>query len=238
MMSHAMNEEPEYFLTLAAAFVRGRLKNDRVHAEYASLFVRPLDELTEDEMRMLVQLSKEEGLRIHRFKRTMELPRVHKVLGILKSMQAQNVLDIGSGRGAFLWPLLHEFPYLPVTAVDILDYRVADLQMVHDGGIERLTAVQASATELPFADHTFDVVTMLEVLEHIPATATALNEVCRVAQRFLILSVPSKEDDNPEHIHLFDAESLKHHLLASGAERVTVEYILNHMIVVARMGRR
>jgi len=233
-----MNVEPEYFLTLAAAYVRGKLKNDRVRAEHAKLFAHPLEELTEDELRTLVQLSKEEGLRIHRFKRTMELPRVHRVLGILKGMQPHNILDIGSGRGAFLWTLLHDFPYLPVTAVDILDYRVADLQTVHDGGIEQLTAVQASATALPFADRAFDVVSMLEVLEHIPATAIALSEVCRVARRFLILSVPSKEDNNPEHIHLFDAESLKQHLLASGAERITVEYVLNHIIVVARMGQR
>jgi 2-polyprenyl-3-methyl-5-hydroxy-6-metoxy-1,4-benzoquinol methylase len=235
MMSHVMNTETEYFLTLAAAFVRGKLNNDIIRAEHASLFARSLSELTEDELRMLVQLSKEEGLRIHRFKRTMELPRVHKVLGILKGIQPHNLLDIGSGRGAFLWPLLHEFPYLTVTSVDILDYQVEDLQAVHNGGIEQLTAVQASATALPFADRAFDVVTMLEVLEHISATITALTEVCRVTRRFLILSVPSKEDDNPEHIHLFDAESLKRHLQTLGVTRVMVEYVLNHMIVVARM---
>ncbi len=235
MMGHAMNAETEYFLTLAAAFVRGKLKDDLVRAEHPSLFARPLAELTEDELQALVKLSQEQGLRIHRFKRTMELPRVHKVLGILKGIQPHNLLDIGSGRGAFLWPLLHEFPYLPTTAVDILDYRIEDLQAVHDGGIEQLAAIQASATALPFAAQTFDVVTMLEVLEHIPATITALAEVCRVARRFLILSVPSKKDDNPEHIHLFDADNLKHHLQASGVERVTVDYVLNHMIVVARM---
>jgi hypothetical protein len=27
-------------------------------------------------------------------------------------------MNIDSGRGAFLWPLLEEFPALPVTAVD------------------------------------------------------------------------------------------------------------------------
>jgi 2-polyprenyl-3-methyl-5-hydroxy-6-metoxy-1,4-benzoquinol methylase len=238
MMSLAMNAEPEYFLTLAAAYMRGKLKNELVRAEYSSLFTHSLSELTEDELQMLVQLSKEEGLRIHRFKRTMELPRVHKVLGILKGIQPHHLLDIGSGRGAFLWPLLHEFPYLPVTAVDVLDYRVEDLQAVHNGGIEQLTAIQASATALPFADQTFDVVTMLEVLEHIPATITTLAEVCRVARRFLILSVPSKEDNNPEHIHLFNAENLKCHLQALGVSRVSVEYVLNHMIVVARMGHK
>jgi 2-polyprenyl-3-methyl-5-hydroxy-6-metoxy-1,4-benzoquinol methylase len=238
MIVPTMSTQPEYFLTLAAAFVRGKLQNDSVQIEHPSLFNKALTELTDDELQMLVQLGREQGLRLHRFKRTMELPRVHKVLGILKGIQPHNLLDIGSGRGAFLWPLLHEFPYLPITAVDILDYRVKDMQTVHDGGIDQLTAVQASATALPFADRTFDVVTMLEVLEHIPATKAALAEVCRVARRFLILSMPTKEDNNPEHIHLFDAASIKRHLQVLGITRVTIDYVLNHMIVVARIEQK
>src|SRR5579859_5196580 len=110
----------------------------------------------------------------------------------------RTLLDIGSGRGAFLWPLLDAFPGLPVTCADILDHRVAGIQALHDGGIATLTAAQADATALPFADGSFDVVTQLEVLEHIPDTRRALAEICRVARRFVVLSVPMHADDNPE----------------------------------------
>lgn len=238
----------EYFLTLAAAFVRGRLINElqelavdpkeqTPHKLNLSqpVLTKALNELSVDEMEALIQIGKERDLRLHRFKKSMELPRVRKVLGILKGIQPQNLLDIGSGRGVFLWPLLNEFPSLPVTCIDQLNYRVADIQAVHNGGIEQLTALQADATTLPFADFSFDVVTMLEVLEHIPATTKALQEVCRVARRFLILSVPSKDDDNPEHIHLFDQARLRQLLQEQGIMRLSIEYVLNHMLVVARI---
>jgi ubiquinone/menaquinone biosynthesis C-methylase UbiE len=233
-----MNTQTEYFLSLAAAFVRGKFIQHQyaaIREAHTTLFTKALDELSEDELYMLIQLGQEYDLRLHRFKKTMELPRVRKALGILKGIQPHNLLDIGSGRGAFLWPLLNDFPYLPVTCVDLLDYRVADMQAVHDGGIGQLVALQGNVTTLPFTDHSFDVVTMLEVLEHIPATIQAIKEVCRVARRFLLLSVPSKEDDNPEHIHLFSQQRLTELLLEQGITRVTVEYVLNHMIIVARI---
>jgi hypothetical protein len=55
-----------------------------------------------------------------------------------------------------------------------------------------------------------------------------------VARRFLLLSVPSRPDDNPEHIHLFSEQQLRE-LLQPYAARVSVEHVHNHLIVVARM---
>lgn len=179
-------------------------------------------------------MGRSHGLRLHRFKRTMGLPRVQKVLGILRSLQPADLLDIGSGRGAFLWPLLDAFPHLPVTAVDTLAHRMAEMQAVRDGGIITLTVMQADATALDFSDRSFDVVTLLEVLEHIPAYERALAEVCRVARRFLVLSVPSRPDDNPEHLHLF-TEPLLRERLQPYVVRVSVEYVHNHLIVMARV---
>jgi ubiquinone/menaquinone biosynthesis C-methylase UbiE len=227
----------EYYITLAAAFVRGKVLNKLQGLNRLELYIKALHDLSYEEMEMLMQIGKEHNLRLHRFKKSMELPRVRKVLGILKGIQPQNLLDIGSGRGVFLWPLLDDFPFLPITCVDRLDYRVTDIQAVHNGGIEQLTAIQGDVIALPFADASFDVVTMLEVLEHIPATTKALQEVCRVARRFLILSVPSKEDDNPEHIHLFDQARLTQLLHEQGITRISFDYVLNHMIIVARIGQ-
>jgi SAM-dependent methyltransferase len=42
--------------------------------------------------------------------------------------------------------------------------------------------VQASATELPFADGTFDAVWSIWVLEHVPNPEQALREICRVVK--------------------------------------------------------
>lgn len=232
-----MSGIPTYYSWLAAAFVRGNLMYTSLREQRQLLFAQPLDTLSDEQMEQLIQLGISQGLRLHRFKRTMDLARVRNVLGVLRGLQPGNLLDIGSGRGAFLWPLLAAFPDLSVTSVDVLEYRVADMQAVHDGGIAQLTALKMDVTALTFPDRSFDVVTMLEVLEHIPDTEKALAEVCRVARRALICSVPSKADDNPEHIHLFDERMLRTLLAEHGARHVNVSYILNHMLLVARMGQ-
>ncbi|HET9223125.1 MAG TPA: class I SAM-dependent methyltransferase [Roseiflexaceae bacterium] len=224
-----------YFNRLAAAFVRGKLQGEPAAEAHLELFTRPLDQLAGDELQGLIQLGLASDLRLHKFKRTLDLARVRSVLGILRALQPAELLDIGSGRGAFLWPLLDAYPGLPVTAVDLLERRVADIEAVRRGGVDQVRALHADATTLEFSDGSFDVVTMLEVLEHIPATARALAEVCRVARRALVLSVPSKPDNNPEHVHLFDQASLTARLREAGAERVNVSYVHNHMIVVASL---
>lgn len=230
--AYAMSMDDLYFERLTAAFIRGKLPPDQQHAP---LFDKALDELSHDEIQALMELARQHELRLHRFKRTMELPRVRKVLGILKGLQPHTLLDIGSGRGAFLWPLLDAFPALPVTCVDILDYRIENVLAVQRGGVAQLQALEADVTALPFSNRAFDVVTMLEVLEHIPDTQHALAEVCRVATKCMILSVPSKADDNPEHIHLFDQKRLQHLFAQQNITRVSFDYVLNHMIVVAHI---
>ncbi len=231
-----MTTDTPLFERLAAAYVRGALGAEPELAGGAALLAAPLDALADTELAALIQLGHIRGLRLHRFKRTMGLPRVHAVLGILRGIGPSELLDIGSGRGAFLWPLLDAMPWLPVTAADVLDHRVVDIERVAAGGVATLTAARADVTDLPFADHSFDVVTMLEVLEHIPDTVAALRSALRVARRFVILSVPSRPDDNPEHIHLFSATQLTALLREHGAARVSVEQVPGHLIAVAKVG--
>src|SRR5262245_47417977 len=82
-----------YYTELAAAFVRGKIGG--------------AGDLSPEE---LIGLGKARGLRLHKFKRQAELPRVRKVLGFLQGIAPVSLLDVGSGRGAFLWPLLDSFP--------------------------------------------------------------------------------------------------------------------------------
>lgn len=226
-----------YYEKLAAAFVRGKLHNDPVRAIHPSLFSPALEELSEEDQRELITLGLQQGLRLHRFKRTMSLPRVHKVLGILRGIQPATLLDIGSGRGAFLWPLLDTFSDLSVTSIDILDYRVADIQAMQQGGLSHLNALHIDVTKSPFASGQFEVVTMLEVLEHVPETNKAVAEICRIARDFVILSVPSKKDDNPEHIHLFNEYSLRQYFERQHVSHVSFHYVPGHIIAIARINK-
>jgi ubiquinone/menaquinone biosynthesis C-methylase UbiE len=234
-----MDRKDMYFDALVAAFVRGKLATDnRPGSAHDRLWQRPLEGLSSDDVDQLVRLGKEAGLRLHKFKRTMELPRVRRVLGVLKGLGPTNLLDVGSGRGTFLWPLLDSFPHLPILAIDHDARRVADIAAVRDGGIATLDVRQMDATALALDDGAFDVVTMLEVLEHIPTAQRALAEAVRVARRFVVVSVPSTPDNNPEHIHLFTGRELTAMVERAGAVRVSVAYVLNHMIAVARVTDR
>jgi hypothetical protein len=106
-----------YYTELAAAFVRGKIGGE--------------GDLSPEE---LIRLGKARGLRLHKFKRLAELPRVRKVLGVLQGLAPASLLDIGSGRGAFLWPLLDSFPHMEVIALDRNPGRVADIDAVRRGG--------------------------------------------------------------------------------------------------------
>ncbi len=229
-----MPEFDHYYIPLAAAFVRGRQLQGAALGLPGSLLHADLDLLSDHDLQAILRQGAEAGLRLHKFKRTGRLPRVGRVLGILRALAPMRLLDIGSGRGTFLWPLLDAFPLLDVSAVDRNPSRVRDLQAVHLGGVARLTASEMDATHLDFDHDAFELVTMLEVLEHISDAPAAVAESVRVASRFVIASVPSKADNNPEHLHLFDQATLQSMFLRAGAQRVSFEHVLGHLIAVAR----
>lgn len=118
---------------------------------------------------------------MHYFKVKEDLPRVQEVLGFLHGIQFDSLLDVGSGRGVFLLPLLRDFRELNVISMDILPHRVELWKDVQAGGI---------------------------------------------ARQYVLVTVPSKPDDNPEHIHLFSNDDLAR--LFTGAKWVKFGSVLNH----------
>ncbi|MEM9188245.1 MAG: RNA ligase family protein [Myxococcota bacterium] len=206
-----------YRTKLALAFIRGR---------------RPRDAATLTDPDALVRLGRKQELSLHKFKIKTGPPRVTRVLSELRGIDPRSLLDIGPGRGAFLWPLLDAFPELPVTAVDTLAHRVRDIAAVQAGGIARVTALEGDVAALPFEDDAFDVVTVLEVLEHLEDPAPAAREVLRVAARTVVASVPSQEDDNPEHLRLFTHASLEALFIDAGASRVRIDHVRGHRVAV------
>ncbi len=173
------------------------------------------------------------GLKVHYFKRTGMLPRVRIVLGFLRGVAFETLLDVGSGRGAFLWPFLEAFPDKEVHVIDMLPRRLAVLRAVAASGVYRLHAHEGDVRELALPDGSIDVVTMLEVLEHIPDAEGAVRNALRIARRHVVVTVPSKPDDNPEHVHLFTRESLGELFCRAGCSKLNFGAVLGHMFMVA-----
>ena len=211
-----MSSEGRYFEPLAAAFARGRLGLPRTVADAEA-----------------IDAARGADLKLHKFKRQSALPRVRRVIGALRGIAPSSVVDVGSGRGTFLWPMLDAFPELRVVAIDLSDRRARDLHAVRAGGIERLSAGRMGAQRMALAAKSADVVTILEVLEHLPEPALAVSEAIRIARRFVVASVPSHEDENPEHIHLFDPRTLAAMFEKAGASRVSVDHVHDHAILIA-----
>ena len=214
----------KYYRQFAAAYVIGRTG------------VNAPEWLSSDAKEEFVVKTVPEDIRpaLDKFKRKAVLDRVRKVLGFLRNVQPTNLLDIGTGRGTFLWPCMDEFKELDVTVLDKDEGRYADLESVRKGGISRLHPYLLDATDMfSFKDDQFEVVTALEVLEHIPDVEMAAEEIMRVAQRFVVVSVPSKEDNNPEHIHLFGEKDLEN--LFRKAVSVKFERIRGHIIGFVRV---
>ena len=223
-----------YNLKPAAAWIRGRALGTGVPQLDKELLEMPLEVLTDGELAAIVGAGEEAGLKLYAFKTgKAELPRVRQVLGFLHGVEFETLLDIGSGRGVFLLPFMEEFPGVQVTSLDLLDKCVTFLNELAVGGYTQLAAFNKNICDQPFNDDSFDVVTLLEVLEHIPEVGKAVTAAVKMARRYVVVSVPSKEDDNPEHIHLLTKEILTELFTAAGCSRLHFGGVNGHLIMIA-----
>ena len=118
---------------------------------------KKLSELSREECERILEVGASCGIKLYHFKRSdRTLPRVNKVIGFLRSIWFENLLDVGSGRGVFLLPFLDEFPGVPVTAVDVLEKRITLLGDIKRGGAEQLSVVGADICESPFAERSLN----------------------------------------------------------------------------------
>lgn len=220
---------------LKYAYIRGASMRTGIPVIDQELIKKPLSALTETDKEALENAGRKAELKLYRFKNMGDLPRVQMAMGFLKSVWPENLLDVGSGRGVFLFPFLQAFPFVPVTSADILDYRVEFLQDIARGGINTLTAVQENICTWNAPGKSFDVVTMLEVLEHIPEVEKAVFNAVRLAKRYVVVSVPSKKDNNPEHIHLLTKDILTDIFTRAGAKNLHFDGVNGHLFMTARV---
>lgn len=217
---------------LMCSYIRGYIKKHHLLKDDI-IISKPLTNLTVDDINTLIEIGKKENLKLYYFKEKEYLARVKIVLGFLRNIYPDTLLDIGTGRGVFLLPLLCEFDSINVTACDILPYRVEFLNYLKDGGVTNLDVLHKNILDFN-EENKYDCITLLEVLEHIEEVELAVEKAVKLSKKFIVLSVPSKEDNNPEHIHLLTKDKLTAMFNKCGVTNLKFQYINNHLMMVAK----
>lgn len=99
--------------------------------------------------------------------------------------KGQKVLDIACGDGLLMRALKKNGAL--VSGVDISEEGV---KKCREKGLD-VSVVDIAAEKLPFPNRTFDVVIMLDVLEHFYSPEFLLREAIRVSKKDIIISVPN-----------------------------------------------
>jgi SAM-dependent methyltransferase len=123
----------------------------------------------------------------------------------ISAVRPHSILDAGCGEG-LVTERLAPAAAGHVVGVDLGDDLLRDHWRRRER--DRLSFQAASIYALPFDDASFDCVCALEVLEHLERPRDALRELCRVAQRTLLVSVP--REPIWRAVHLLAGRDVRH----------------------------
>jgi ubiquinone/menaquinone biosynthesis C-methylase UbiE len=104
-------------------------------------------------------------------------------------IQDRKILDVGTGTGRAALLLAHGAAH--VTAVDASDQM---LEIARQRAAEQLVKIKflkGDAHALEFDDRSFDIAVALRLLMHTPKWRRCVFELCRVAERLVIIDYPS-----------------------------------------------
>lgn len=151
------------------------------------------------------------GYKIRPFKKSY-IERVEKTVGILNGLHYKTHLDVGSGRGNFIYPYLENKN--KEIQLDIVEQKEIYCEIFNNSlKYVNLKYKIFNKNFLDFkSDKKYDLITLLEVLEHISNWEDALTKAISLSNKYIIISVPSKEDNNPEHLHVLTPKKIKKYL--------------------------
>lgn len=107
---------------------------------------------------------------------------------LVDSADPASLLDVGCGEGVLVQRLARRLPSRRVVGVDLQEDSIQAGWSEHEAPNLSYRALEGG--ELPFTDGEFDMVSAIEVLEHLPDPERTLGEMSRCAQRHLLVSVP------------------------------------------------
>ena len=172
------------------------------------------------------------------------VPTFQKYLDIVSSLglKGGNLLDVGSATGFFM--CLAEKRGFQVKGVELSDFAA---NLARDKGLNVVTGDIFSQN---FLGESFDIITMFDVLEHVPDPKALISEVRRILKKggLLLINTPDAQSlwarllgskwqliVPPEHIHYFSPKNLGDYLSKNGfkieistkiGKKFTLQYIM------------
>jgi hypothetical protein len=168
--------------------------------------------------------------------------RLRTVIGTVDG----TVVDVGVGEGLSLERVLPA----DHSAIGV-EYRFDKIDAARRR-LPNLAGLRSDAGMLPLADHCADLVTCIELLEHLPTYVPAVSELARITRGRCVVSVPwepyfrlgnlgrgknvRRFGNDPEHVQFFTPGRLRG-ALAAGFQDVTVTPAFPWLIAEARNPR-
>ena len=90
---------------------------------------------------------------------------------------ASTILEAGCGEGILLEKLLKKYPHSEVSGLDIDEENITICRKYN------LPVIAGDLTDIPWEDQYFDVITLIEVIEHLPEPEKAIMELSRILKQ-------------------------------------------------------
>lgn len=113
-------------------------------------------------------------------------PHWEEILKVIRSFRRSGrLLDIGCAYGLLVKAASRDFEAF---GIDISDFALSKSKMFCNGNVSK-----ASASILPFKDEAFDVVTLIDTLEHVSQPSQCLEDIARILRTngILMLQLPN-----------------------------------------------
>lgn len=169
-----------------------------------------------------------------------------KFMKVLSGLSPETILELGCGEGYLLSKIHEQMPGVSKLGLDNLPQALEEGHRLFPD----LKLEIGDIYHIAHADKSWDVVIASEVLEHLDEPLKALEELRRVAQRYVILTVPHEPwfrlgnlargrnikrfGNHPEHLNLWSRKSFVRFV----SQRMTVQMVKGAFpwtIVVAKV---